>query len=399
MAWTTPDDVRMQVQRLWDGGRILAARLGGAGLFPFVVRMARPQVRDLSDRFTEARAWIRTLEEGSKNVVGAGYAIVYAEVNHRQLGTNRVPQSLVVPSEQDALALIGKRRQADTFDRLMQTTKLAHPELLPWIAKRPLDLLAHAEDWQRILSVVSWFCDHPRPGLYARQIDVLDVHTKFIETHRRLFAELLDLALPAAAIDPQALGAQAFDRRYGLLAKPSLVRFRVLDERLRIQGLDDVSTPVAQFAQLELPVRRVFITENEINGLAFPMAEASLIIFGLGYGIDRLALVPWLQDKAVYYWGDLDTHGFAILDSLRAIFPSVRSFLMDRETLLLYQALWVEEPEPCHNPLQRLTQAEQEVYEELRCDRLGVRVRLEQERIAFGHIERTLARLLSGSDR
>jgi hypothetical protein len=106
-----------------------------------------------------------------------------------------------------------------------------------------------------------------------------------------------------------------------------------------------------------------------------------------------------LQSKAVYYWGDLDTHGFAILDSLRAIFPSVRSFLMDRETLLLHRALWVEEPEPCHNPLPRLSQAEQEVYEELRCDRLGLRVRLEQERIAFGHIERTLASLLSEPDR
>jgi hypothetical protein len=280
----------------------------------------------------------------------------------------------------------------------VQATKLAHAELLPWIVKRPLDLLEHADDWERILSVVSWFRDHPRPGLYARQIDVPDVHTKFIETHRRLLAELLDLALPAAAIDPQALGAQVFDRRYGLLAKPSLVRFRVLDERLRIQGLDDVSTPVVQFARLELPVRRVFITENEINGLAFPRAEASIIIFGLGYGIDRLALVPWLQDKAVYYWGDLDTHGFAILDSLRAILPSVRSFLMDRETLLLHRALWVEEPDPCHNPLPRLTQAEQEVYEELRCDRLGVRVRLEQERIAFGHLERTLAGLLSRSE-
>jgi hypothetical protein len=115
MAWTTPDDVRMQVQRLWDGGRILAARLGGAGLFPFVVRMARPQVRDLSDRFAEARAWIRTLEEGSKNAVGAGYAIVYAEVNHRQLGTNRVPQSLVVPSEQDALALDWKTAPSRYF--------------------------------------------------------------------------------------------------------------------------------------------------------------------------------------------------------------------------------------------------------------------------------------------
>jgi hypothetical protein len=395
MAWTTPDDVRAQVQRLWDRGRILAARLGGEPLFPLVLRLCRPQVRELSDRFAEAREWIHALEESSKKATGEGYEIVYAEVNHRQLGMNRVPQSLLVPSEPDALALIGKRRQSDTFDRLVEATRATHPELLPWIARRPLDLLDHADDWARILAVLSWFRDHPRPGIYARQIDVEGVHTKFIETHRRLLAELLDLVLPAEHIDQQAIGAPAFERRLGLLCKPALVRFRVLDQGLRVQGLDDMSTPIAQFARLVLPVRRVFITENEINGLAFPQAEASIIIFGLGYGVDRLGLVPWLQDKAIYYWGDLDTHGFAILDSLRAVFPDARSFLMDRQTLLSHRPLWVEEVEPSQAFLSRLTEEEHQVFEELRFDRLGRRVRLEQERIAFGHVARTLASLLS----
>jgi hypothetical protein len=394
MAWTTPDDVRAQVQRMWDRGRILAARLGGESVFPHVVPMKRPQVRELSDRFVEARTWIRTLEEGSKSAVGAGYEVVYAEVNHRQLGMNRVPQSLVVPSEEDALTLIGKRRQAELFDRLAQATRDAHPELVPWIAKRPLDLLEHAGDWERILAVVTWFRAHPRPCIYARQIDVAGVHTKFIETHRRLLSELLDLVLPVDAIDPLAAGAQAFDRRYGLLEKPTLLRFRVLDDRLRIHGLGDITVPVAEFSRLDLPIRRVFITENEINGLAFPQAEASIIIFGLGYGVDRLGLVPWLRDKGVFYWGDLDTHGFAILDSVRSILPSARSFLMDRGTLVSHRALWGEEPDRYDKPLLHLTPDESGVYEDLRLDRLGMHVRLEQERIAFGHVERTLESLL-----
>ena len=398
MAWTTPDDVRAQVQRLWDRGRILSARLGGEALFPLAVRMKRPEVRELSDRFAEARTWIRTLEEGSKSAVGAGYEVVYAEVNHRQLGMNRVPQSLVVPSDEDGLALIGKRHQAELFDRLVQTTRDAHSELVPWIAKRPLDLLEHAGDWKRVLAVVTWFRTHPRPGIYARQIDVAGVHTKFIEAHRRLLSELLDLVLPIDAIDQRAAGAHAFEERYGLREKPTLLRFRVLDDRLRIHGLSDTTTPVAQFAQLNLPIRRVFITENEVNGLAFPSAEASIVIFGLGYGVDRLGLVPWLQDKDIFYWGDLDTHGFAILDSVRSILPSVRSFLMDRGTLVSHRALWGEEPDRYDKPLSRLTPDENGVYEDLRLDRLSVRVRLEQERIPFGHVERTLASLLSEGD-
>jgi hypothetical protein len=385
--------VRAQVQRLWDRGRILAARLGGEPLFPFSVRMARPEVRELSDRFSEARVWIRTLEEGSKAALGAGYEVVYAEVNHRQLGTNRVPQALVIPTEEDALALVGKRRQADAFDRLVQATREAHPELVPWIARRPLDLLEYADDWQSILAAVGWFRAHPRSGTYARQIDVPGVHTKLIEAYRKLLSELLDLVLPADAVDAEALGLQAFERRYGLRSKPAVIRFRVLDPSLRIHGLDDISTPVEQFASLDLPVRRVFITENEINGLAFPAGKQSIVVFGLGYGLERLGAIPWLRDKTIFYWGDLDTHGFAILDKLRGIFPDARSFLMDRQTLLDHRALWGEEPEQHERPLPRLSAEEAEVYDDLRFDRLGKHVRLEQEHIGYARLRGVLAEL------
>jgi hypothetical protein len=393
MDWTTPGDIRDQVLRLWERGRILAARLAGEVLFPLTVRSARPDARELSDRFTEARDWIRELEAGNKDRLGAGYEIVWAETNHRQLGVNRVPQSFIVPSEADALALIGKQRQSELFDRLVQITREASPALVPWIARHPMGLLEHASDWERILAVVAWLRAHPRPGLYARQIDVPGVHSKFIENRRRLLAELLDLALPEAAIDPHAIGAPAFEQRYGLLTKPALIRFRILDDRLRIQGLDDLATPAAQFALLDPPVRRVFITENEINGLAFPAMADSLIVFGLGYGLDRLAQVPWLKTKAVFYWGDIDTHGFAILDSLRGFLPDAQSFLMDRDTLLAHQSLWGHEPDPCDKDLARLTAPEAALYLDLRTDRLGPHVRLEQERIAFGCLQKALGKV------
>ena len=399
MAWTTPDDVRAQVQRLWERGRLLAARVTGEALFPFTVHLARPRPRELAERFAEARAWIRVLEAGSKAAAGAGYDVVYTEIKHRQLGANRVPQSVVVPSPEDALALLGKQRQAETFDRLVAATRAARAELLPWVARHPLELLDHAEVWERLVAVVSWFRAHPRPGIYARQIDVEGVHTKLIEGHRRLLAELLDQVLPAEAVDREAAGVAAFERRYGLLGKPSLVRLRMLDERLNLHGLDDVTAPVVQLARFALPARNVFVTENEINGLVFPRVEHSIVIFGLGYWVEALGQLPWLADKAVFYWGDLDTHGFAILDGLRAVLPQARSFLMDRETLLAHRRLWVAEPDPHDKPLSRLTATENSLFEDLRHDRLGKRVRLEQERIGFGHLTRALAVLsLDGPD-
>lgn len=118
------------------------------------------------------------------------------------------------------------------------------------------------------------------------------------------------------------------------------------------------------------------------------------MVFGLGYGLERLGAVPWLRHTRIFYWGDLDTHGFAILDKLRGIFPEACSFLMDRETLLAHRALWGSEPERHDKPLHRLTAAETSLYDDLRHDRLGERVRLEQERIGFDHVARAVRQCL-----
>ena len=139
---------------------------------------------------------------------------------------------------------------------------------------------------------------------------------------------------------------------------------------------------------------RVFITENEINGLAFPSLAGSIVIFGLGYGLDRLSEVRWLHDRALHYWGDIDTYGFHILDRLRALFPAARSLLMDRETLVQHAPLWVRESDPYDEELSRLTSAERELYDDLRLNRLGERVRLEQERISYGWLQQALKVLI-----
>jgi len=94
------------------------------------------------------------------------------------------------------------------------------------------------------------------------------------------------------------------------------------------------------FIRLQPAVSRVFITENEINFLAFPAVADSLLVFGAGYGFDGLAQAGWLARCQVYYWGDIDTHGFAILDQLRTHIPHARSLLMDRATLLAFEDQW-----------------------------------------------------------
>ena len=228
--------------------------------------------------------------------------------------------------------------------------------------------------------MLSWFRAHPKSGRYIRQVDVAGADTKFIERRKALLAELLDIVLPTGAVAQTHKGLSQFEARYGLAAKPSLIRFRILDPALALSGVTDLTVRADEFSRLSIDATRVFVVENEINGLAFPVVRGGLVIFGLGYALDLIRPAEWLGRRELHYWGDLDTHGFAMLDRVREAFPDALSLLMDRNTLVANKALWGIEDAPHIAPLTRLTTAEAAVFDDLRFDRLGRGVRLEQER-------------------
>lgn len=384
-SWSTPEDVSADLLRLWGSGSLLASRLDGNTLFPYELRLRQPGVAAMGEQFDAVRRWIAALTAASRPERGYGYDLVWREINHRQLGRNNIPVAAVIPSEADALRLIGRASEARRFDQLAASTLAAFPALLPWVCRQPLKLLEHGEGWERILAVLRWFVAHPRPGIYLRQLDTEGVDTKFVEARKVLFAELLDQVLPATAILASAVGPRQFEARYGLSSKPALIRFRILDPAHHIGGLSDLTVPVAQFAALQSRVERVFVTENEVNVLAFPAVSSSMVVFGGGYAIERLAQVEWLRNREVLYWGDIDTHGFAILDRMREGVPHARSLLMDAATLQAHRHLWgSEEPDKRYTgELGRLSAAERDMFHDLRDNRYSPCLRLEQERIGY----------------
>ncbi|MEJ7807401.1 MAG: DUF3322 domain-containing protein [Telluria sp.] len=386
--WSTPATLRAQLQRLWDDGSLLGARVRGESLFPLELRLRQPSVSELGEQFEAVRGWIAGLEAGA-----AGYQIVWREINHRQLGRNRLPDKALIASDDDALRLLGRLGDARRFDQLAAATLSAFPQLREWLARRALVVLEQADAWARILAILQWFVLHPTPQLYLRQLDIAGVDSKFIEARKGMLSELLDIVMDPGAVCAPAAGARQFEARYGLLSKPALVRFRILDPAFAIGGLSDLSVPVAQFAALQTSIAHIFITENEINGLAFPPVPDAMVIFGGGYGIDRLADIGWLRERTIDYWGDIDTHGFAILDRVRAHLPHTRSMLMDAATLHAHRPLWGTEDKDKRHIGQpaRLHPDELALYCALRDDVFGERVRMEQERLSFGWVSAAIA--------
>ena len=398
MTWTQPDDIRQQLERRWQRGQILAAHFQGEALFPLRLTLKKPDTTALANQFDDIRLWIQTLVKGSRAQREYGYDIEWRTIQHRVHGRNQLPAAVIIPGEDDALRFIGKTRAVQRFDSLSRATLERFPALAEWLARKPLTLLEHADQWARILAVLDYFNNHPRPNRYLRQLDIPDVDSKFIERHKGLIATLLDEILPAQAIDRSATGAKGFARRYGLRDVPPLIRFRLLDPGMFIGGLSDLSVPPEQFASLQLSVKRVFITENKINGLAFPDMRDALVIFGLGYGLDRLKEIDWLHEVSLYYWGDIDTHGFAILNRLRSSFPDSVSFLMDRATLMAHSGLWGHEPpaDRFEGKLPNLDETEQSLFQDIKYNRLADGIRLEQERIGFEWLRKTLCKINEG---
>jgi len=389
--WATRSDLLTSLTKKWRNQTLLKHWLQGSLEFPMRLSIRRPAGKELLDLYPQVASWIQGWQLETEN---EPVTLVFEEVRNRHIQTQQIPRYLHIECAQDLWQWLGCAAEVSAFEALHDDLTEQWPALTTVLQQSPFKYLELAAQKNNLIAVLRWFETYPHSGLYLRQLDISGVHTKFIEANKRLINDCLQAILPPEQFDASiiSLGHSGFERKFGLDYDRPGIRFRILDKRYRLAGLSDLIIPLEQFAQLSLPVKHVVITENKINGLAFPALDDAIVIFGLGYGAELLAEVPWLSFKNIWYWGDIDTHGFNILAQFRKHWPQTRSMLMDEQTLLICQALWVEEPKPILQfDTTRLQQSEREVLEGLWQQRWHTRaIRLEQEVIPFHLLEAEL---------
>ena len=394
-GWATPATVSDAVRRKWASGTLLAslhaASDGPGALFPLRVRLPGPDRDELSNDFKAAAAWARKLQDAAN---ANGWTLSTRRTNVPGLGMQPVPTAAIVPTGDVALALLtsAERKQAQAFASAMTATE-RHPAIADAARavalQRPLDVVAAGDDWRLLLSATQWVATHPNPGIYVREIPVAGMHTKVVETNRNLFGRLLE-----ATTDPASVraGAKIMEERYGFRVPPRRVRIRgprhVLGMQSRV-GDADVTWPLPELGAFfpSTEVTEVVVVENQTSFLVVPGAPNRLIIWGAGYGAEELvASLPWLPRVRLRYWGDIDTHGFAILDAVRRAAGHAESVLMDVETLTAHRDFCVMEGSQSTRELHELTVDERRVLDGLRIGAWGPRLRLEQEFIRFDRV-------------
>lgn len=321
---------------------------------------------------------------------------MFEERQFARLGRHRLPVSLTLPDAAAVAACVGQLRRWEIATQRCQQMQERWPDMGERALATRFDVLADysAVDFERLVSLLAWLNANPASGLYLRQIPVEGVDTKWLEKRTGLVAGLLRSLREVSEEESD------FYRLFGLRKPAHRVRIRALCPALRqaIGGLCDIEAPVAEIAALPISPRAVVVVENLETGLALPDLPDTMVVMRLGNAVGAVGALPWLVGaEVVLYWGDIDTHGFAILHRARRAVPHLRSVLMDEETLLSHRSLWVEEAAQCPNvPLEDLTAKELAVYENLRASAWGPRIRMEQERLGWADAMAVLMRALYG---
>ena len=306
----------------------------------------------------------------------ANHRVSLVSANRRVHGTTQPIPTHVNVEDIDAAALLagtpwvqrlerGRLRAAALQDRFPQLEPPAN-------VLRAVDRYTDS-DFQLLCMAANWFTEHDATGLTPRQVPIEGFHAKWLNTHQALIVTL------------------SGKTSLGLLPRhPPRIHFTYLDPNHRAAGgrWHDSATAGDSFSPAYEPTV-VIVSENKDTAIQFPPLPGGISVEGDGYGGSTAAAFPWLTGaKQLIYWGDIDAHGFEILDGFRAAGVPVASILMDLATYTEYARFGTKHDANgnvltagSRKALPHLTFDERAAYELLTDPGWGGVRRIEQERI------------------
>jgi len=369
--WTTPADIRTRLRRRWRSGELLKLWSAKEPFPEIEFPLRGPSARDLADHLAPARAWAEAVRRASEH--GRAFDVVDTQVGGRHLGRTTIPGRVRIGAFDQAWHLLGVRDDVQRYRELLDITPVPDPAHA-WARTHPMKALEVAGEWAHLLRASEWLRRNRGSGKYLRQVSAPGIDTKFLENRRRVLAEVLGVRAGATDFTTD-LGLNGKPAQLGLRFAPGAFGLPLPLTEAQLRGEDFQ----ALAAGAGRGITRVLLIENEVTYLSVPVPPAGVVMWDRGYAVNHPGSLAWLHELEVAYWGDIDSHGFAILSRLRRHLPNVTSVLMDEQTLLTREDRWVREPRHTAAELTHLTPTEFDLYRDLVTDRFAERIRLEQE--------------------
>lgn len=365
--------------------------------FPLVIPCNKGNPNDeLEQRAME----LQKIHQYSKNNGKQSYRYETDTVSTRR-GKQTIITKILFENENDYISFINKRKDFELLEKVSEVllnnlhTSFTKPDIKDWIVKHYEKIISAKIEgstdsyWNNICLCANWFYQNPDSNLYLRTIP-LQVHSKFIENNQALIHSLCS--------NEKITKINSFNKQHGLLEKPDFIRFRFLEKIKITDGFTPNEMQLSSedfknlsFASFVDSIQNVFIIENEMVYLTFPAIKNSICIWGHGFSAGDFNKFEWLKKYKLFYFGDLDEHGYQILSIFRKHFPNTKSFCMDMNTLNEFDIFRVKGESVKGGIPDNLTADELKVFTELTSDK--EHNRLEQERISQQWIKNVVLKI------
>jgi hypothetical protein len=367
----------------------LTSIIEGKDFFPFSIPCDKKESGDyLSDA-----ALYKELGKKSKNMIGKGYRIITNRDENPNIKTSTKIKQIIIDSEDDFLYLIGKEHEGSEFKNTIQKFRshFDSETVDRYLLKNKKSLFKSDSSFvDNFIELSVFLVSNPSSMMYPREIPVR-CDTKFLEKNLTAFKTFISYFRD---IDKSADKWQ----QLGLVNPEYTVSLRSGDSFIVKTSQSNFRCPILSvepsiLGALEGHFDKVFILENKTTFYTFPLKEKEIAIYCGGFGILILKNIPFLKSSPVYYFGDIDEHGFAILSKFRELYNDVKSICMDMDTIKEYESNLIE-GESYPGEIEMLVEDEIEALNYIRDHKInGCSSRIEQEKISQSFIEERLQRL------
>src|SRR6478672_3380003 len=132
----TPKEIKDQCLKWWK--EVLTSIIDNKAVFPKeITRIGKIGSKDILLKLSEYKHSIEALKSGSKECKAYGYAIGYVERQFERIGSQVVPDKIIIETLRDYLKLVSKEREFEIFIKNLQIIQSELPCLSDWIRNNP----------------------------------------------------------------------------------------------------------------------------------------------------------------------------------------------------------------------------------------------------------------------
>lgn len=314
----SPDELASRLARQWQNADLREQRLLNPESWPLKVSIGKPTGAAVKQQINQVRQHLqrwRGVAVGQVEWQAVRYQSSSEPIN--------IPTTWILATPSEWVHATGVREIRKEYETLNRLAAAMDPRFHPLIIRRRSLIMEKPEsDVIRSGELALQLQPECAEGKPLRALSLAGIDSKFFERNRQLVTLMLDILFDGQASET---GLEAFlgakDEGHHWLLVADLDGTLLPFSQMRIRASELQTT--------QLPGQRLLLVENERCLHQLPTSPGTIAVLGSGLNLSWLK-APWLTDKTIAYWGDIDTWGLTMLGRAREQLRHLTPLLMDR---------------------------------------------------------------------